>query len=215
MFINIHSHSPAGKREFVLQNLHHNFNEANKPGFFSVGIHPWYIQEDTWLQQLQEIKVLLGKKNVLALGECGLDRVCKTDFELQKAVFISQVQLANQFKKPLIIHCVRAHEDVLLILKEIPAMVPVIFHGFNNKLAVAQKILMAGHWLSFGKALQQPGMKAVLLETPLNKIFLETDDATLLLGSIYAEAAAVKNMTVDELSLQIEHNFQTVFNRTV
>lgn len=134
---------------------------------------------------------------------------------MHKEVFISQVELANQFNKPLIVHCVRAHEEVLRILKETPAMVPVIFHGFHNKLSVAEKILNAGHWLSFGKSLQQPGMKAVLMVTALHKIFLETDDAALRIGWIYSEAAAVKNMTVDELSLQIEHNFQTVFKVTV
>ncbi len=211
MFINIHSHAPASKREFVLQNLHHHFNEVNNPGHFSIGIHPWYIEPANWQQQLNEIKVLLGKKNVLALGECGLDRICKTDFDLQKAVFTSQVQLANEFNKPLMIHCVRAHDEVLKILKDTPAVVPVIFHGFHNKLAVAEKIVNAGHWLSFGKALQQPSMQAVLQAMPMHKIFLETDDATLPIGSIYSEAAAVKNMTVDELSLQIEENFKSVF----
>ena len=198
-----------------MQNIHGNFTEATKTGFYSLGIHPWYIQPATWKQQLEEITLLLGNDNVLAIGECGLDRICKTDFEMQKEVFISQVQLANQFKKPLIIHCVRAHEEVLLLLKETPAMVPVIFHGFHNRLAVAEKILNAGHWLSFGKALQQPGMQAVFFATPINKIFLETDDGTVSIESIYTAAAAVKNMTIDELSLQIEHNFQTVFKVTV
>ncbi len=198
-----------------MQNIHGNSTEATKTGFYSVGIHPWYIQPATWQQQLNEIKVMLGKDNILAVGECGLDRICKTDFEIQKEVFISQVDLGNQINKPLIIHCVRAHEEVLLLLKETPAMVPVIFHGFHNRLAVAKRILDAGHWLSFGKALQQPGMRAVFLATPVNKIFLETDDATVSIQSIYAEAAAVKNVSIDELCLQIEHNFQTVFKVTV
>lgn len=211
MLINIHSHSPAAVQEFALQNCHENFSRVTAPGFYSIGLHPWYIQAATWQHELDEIKIFLERDNVLALGECGLDRVCETDFELQKKVFAAQVTLANACNKPLIIHSVRSQEDVLRILKQIPAAVPVIFHGFNKKLSVAQSILQAGHWLSFGKAILHPGMKEVFEATALNKIFLETDDASISIECIYAAAASIKNIHMDELSLQIEQNFQLVF----
>ncbi|HSN59572.1 MAG TPA: TatD family hydrolase, partial [Ferruginibacter sp.] len=118
MFINIHSHQPAGPKEFVLQNLYKDFDQAKMPGYYSAGLHPWYINAATWKIEMEALKTNRVLKNILAIGECGLDKVCKTGFTLQQQVFIAQLLWANEIKKPLIIHCVRAHEDLLLLLKK-------------------------------------------------------------------------------------------------
>jgi len=211
LFFNIHSHLPAGPKEFVLQNLYKNFEEANIPGYYAAGLHPWYINAATWQNEMETLKTISPLKNILAIGECGLDKVCKTDFALQQQVFIAQLLWANEINKPLIIHCVRTHEALLQLLKKYHNKVPVIFHGFNKNRVLAQKTLDEGYWLSFGKSVYQPVHAEVFRLIPVDRIFLETDDASIDIQSIYKMAASIKNLTIEELSLQIQKNAATVF----
>lgn len=100
-------------------------------------------------------------------------------------------------QKPLIIHCVRAYEEVLAIKKEWGTqgdVIPWIFHGFNKKPAVAQMLLRAGAYLSFGAALLVPGSPAAqsLAICPPGRYFLETDDRNdVSIAAVYAAAAAI------------------------
>lgn len=212
LYINIHNHKPSFPGVWDIQNYFSNFENIIKPGNYSIGLHPWYINTVNWREALKTLEKYSKSEQVLAIGECGLDKACDTDFTLQQQVFTAQVYWANEIKKPLIIHCVRAYEEVLYILKHNNNKVPVIFHGFNKNGMVAAKILLNGHWLSFGKALFQKKNASVFAGMPLEKIFLETDDSDLRIEEIYKQAAAIKNISTEELCLQIKKNIQTVFN---
>ncbi len=212
MFTNIHSHKPEVKGAWVIQNLYDNFEETKKDGHYSIGLHPWHINTGSWMQALKTIEQFSKSDTVLAIGECGLDKACDTDLQLQQQVFTAQVCWANEIKKPLIIHCVRAYKEVLSILKKCNNKVPVIFHGFNKNETIAAKILLNGHWLCFGKALFQEKIAAVFAVLPLEKIFLETDDSVIRIEEIFKQAAAIKNISIDELSRQLNKNVSTVFN---
>ena len=89
------------------------------------------------MKDLSALKIFSKTDSVLAIGECGLDKACDTNFKLQQQVFTTQVNWANEIKKPLIIHCVRAYGEVLSLLQKNNNKVPVIFHGFNKNGAVA------------------------------------------------------------------------------
>ena len=128
---------------------------------------------------------------------------------------MQQLLWANEINKPLIIHCVRAYDEILLLLKKHQNKVPVIFHGFNKKLDTAQRIIQAGHWLSFGSALQHFRTREVFEQLPLNYIFLETDDGNLDIRSVYQLAASIRNITEEQLSLQLHQNVKTVFNTEI
>lgn len=212
MFINIHSHAPAHSSEWVIRSLYQDFEKTALPGSYSIGLHPWYIQASTWQQAFLEIQQYSRLQQVLAIGECGLDKVCKINFDLQEEVFVSQLLWANEINKPLVIHCVRAFEEVLYSLKKQQNKVPVIFHGFNKNRILAEKLIEQGYWLSFGKALLHTNIQEVFAALPLDKIFLETDDATVDIESIYQSAAAIKNISTEQLILQIKKNTVTVFN---
>lgn len=213
MFINIHSHHHAHKDEWVIKSLYRNFEETAEHGHYSLGLHPWHILTVNWIQAFTDLKQFSKSSSVLAIGECGLDKACDTNFRLQQEVFTVQVQWANEIKKPLIIHCVRAYEEVLSILKKYNNKVPVIFHGFNKNESIAAKILLNGHWLSFGKALLQDKMAAVFATLPLEKLFLETDDSDSTIEEIYIKAAGIKNISLEELNRQLNKNVQKVFNK--
>ena len=212
MFINIHSHQPEIKNEFVIQNLLKDFNQLLSPGYYSAGLHPWHLESQNWQQQLLQLKKISTAENILALGECGLDKVCKTDFKLQQEVFITQILWANEINKPLIIHCVQAFSELGDLLKKYNNKTPVIFHGFNKNSRIAEKMLNDGHYLSFGKSILQLRNKVIFEQVPLNRIFLETDETNISIEEIYKEAAAIKNISLETLSLQIEKNVQLVFN---
>ena len=209
-FINIHAHSKTANSA-VLLNAHENFLALDLNAFYSIGLHPWYIKVSDASQELELLKFSATKPNVLAIGECGLDRVCDTDFELQKHYFIKQIELANEVEKPLIIHCVRAFDEVLHLLKQHHVSVPVIFHGFNKNEKVASQVLDAGYLLSFGQKLMFESTAAVFKSTPLDRLFLETDDGCLAIEEVYKMAAEIKGITMEQLQKQIQKNANLVF----
>lgn len=156
------------------------------------------------------------KKNVIAIGECGLDKVCSTDFALQQEVFIEQIRLANEIRKPLILHCVRAYEELLHLLDGRLVKVPIIFHGFaKQSLPLAKKIISRGYYLSFGKTLQSANMRNMLQLLPIEQIFLETDDDQLSIEAVYNLAATAFSITPESLSLQMQKNATKVFGKTI
>jgi len=181
---------------------------------YSVGIHPWYIVSNTIKEELAQMKIASQQKNVIAIGECGLDRLCTTDFKLQEKVFIEQILWANEIAKPIIIHCVKAHQECLTLLKEYNRTSPVIFHGFNNKLETANKILRQGHYLSFGRHIFNPIIESIFSKISLENIFLETDDSDSCIDDIYKQAAKIKNISIEQLSLQIKKNMERIFKTT-
>ncbi len=215
LFINIHSHLPAGPHEWAVQNLYQHFEQVTEPGNYSTGLHPWYLNEKTAGADFEELKKWSGHPNVLSIGECGLDRVCSTGFLLQKEIFLKQVQWANELQKPLIIHCVKAHEDVLQLLSKHQNKVPVIFHGYNKNKELALKIISNGYYISFGKDLQHQRLHEVMTILPVEKIFLETDDSEMGIEKMYSLAAGVLQITGDSLSLQLQKNAAAVFGVAV
>lgn len=215
LFINIHSHAPAQPGEWAIQTLYSNFSSVIRPGTYAAGLHPWHIHETRWKQEFEALQSLSKQEQVIAIGECGLDKACNTPFQLQKDAFIAQLLWANEINKPLIIHCVRAFDEILKLLQIHKNKVPVIFHGFNKNRLLAEKLTAKGHWLSFGKALLQAGNHENFLSVPADKYFLETDDAAVSIEIIYKAAANIKNTTVDELHLQLKKNVRTVFNISV
>lgn len=210
LYINIHSHNAPSPNEWMIRNLHDHWEKAAIPGRFSIGIHPWYI-EGNGQEQLRQLEQWSTHPHVLAIGECGLDKVCSTDFSLQQEVFAGQLLLASTIQKPLIIHCVRAWEEVFSLLKKQKITVPVIFHGFAKNTATAQKIFGQGYYISLGKALQQERIRYLLRHIPANRFFLETDDAGLSIEELYDMAARTLSIDHNSLSLQLQQNAAAVF----
>lgn len=211
MFINIHSHYSPATDEWTIQSLWTDFGKTAMPGQYSIGVHPWYIHASHWEKHLELLREASRNPNVLAIGECGLDKVCNTPFSLQAKVFAAQVDRANEIGKPLIIHCVQAWEEVLHVLHQQGNKVPVVFHGFNKSLPLAQKIIGQGYYLSFGKSLEQPGKRKILSGLPADKIFLETDDSAVSIRRVYEWAADALSIDHNSLVLQIQKNAVAVF----
>jgi TatD DNase family protein len=213
MYYNIHTHNNQQYQDVVtVYNQYDNFHAPRASGFYTAGLHPWYLSPATWKQAFNLLQQLLADENLLAIGECGLDKLTATDWTLQSEVFSQQIALAQQYRKPLIIHCVKAFPETLQLLQGVT--VPVVFHGINNKRSIITPVIEAGHYLSFGKALLEPNaaITETFLATPLSQLFLETDDADLDIKDLYKSAAKIRNIDEKEILLQLEANFNTVFH---
>ncbi len=215
-FINLHTHQPniqSTTLELVNQYpLEFNPSIQN----YSIGIHPWYIKQDTLEKELKIIEDNLLHINCLAIGECGLDKRIEVPFELQTMVFEQQLLLAEKFRKPVIIHCVAAFDELIEITNRLRITVPIIIHGFSKNIQLANQLLKQGFYISFGKYLfQMPNLTSVLKQMPNNRFFLETDTATQSIEEVYHLAANCKDLSINALQEIITTNFESVFKTKI
>jgi len=215
-YIDIHTHALESPSDgiSVLNHYDHFEQAASDQRYCSLGIHPWYINEAEPEAQLVSLGRYAALPQVLAIGECGLDKVTETPFSLQERAFEAQLQLAQQLQKPLIIHCVRAFEELIRMVHSAAITVPVIVHGFNKNRHLAKQLLDQGFFLSFGKALLKEGLlQEIFAVLPVDRFFLETDNSGLDIAAIYKAAAEIRKIQADEIILQLQLNFKNVFGK--
>ncbi len=216
-FINIHTHQPCAHDAICIRNMFIRDFQKNKhkdSGFFSAGIHPWYINsKETLVEQLALLVDAISHPDCLALGEAGLDKFTETHWALQEKAFIEQIRISEKSGKPMIIHCVKAWDEILKLRKQEKSTYPWIIHGFNSSEQMARQLLHAGCLLSFGKMILNPDSKASKLLINMNpeKFFLETDDEEITIVEIYIKAAELRNVSMAELKKQMTGNFISTF----
>lgn len=214
-FINIHTHQFEENNAtfFSLPNIILGKDKLSTlPS--SVGIHPQYIS-DCWQKQLDELHHAAHLPQVIAIGECGLDKLSATDWQLQIQVFERQIAIANKVQKPLIIHCVRAYQECIKVLKKEKVKVPVIFHGFNKHLQLAQQLLHQGYYLSLDPILLKGKKDDLITNLPLAYLFLETDGKPIKITDVYTYFCEVRKIGLAELKELVGSNFNKVFKTFV
>lgn len=181
------------------------------PGFYySVGIHPQDIHPENIDNQFKWLQSIITE-NCFAIGECGLDGLVSTDIKIQEEVFLKQIQLANEVKKPLIIHCVRKFYEIIPFRKK--SQQAMIVHGFNKNQSVAEDLLKNNFYLSFGKAvLYHLSLQETLKTVPLDKLFLETDNEDFSIEESYQKVSEIKQIPIEQLQKQILENLETIKN---
>ncbi len=170
----------------------------------TVGVHPWHAAECS-LPSVEEIM------KADAVGEIGLDKACGVDFEMQRALFVKQLELAERFEKPVILHCVRAFEEVMTLLER-HTLRAVLFHGFIGSREQASRAVKKGYYLSFG-ARTEGSNKTIeaLRETPLERLFVETDEADTTIEAMYQTIARLRGVEVEELEQATAENYKRIF----
>ena len=210
-YTNIHTHQ--AKEELIIFNAPDHFDPCTSNIYVSIGIHPWNIEKINSTECLDSIKTNASAKNVLAIGECGLDKLIDTDLKIQEDLFKQQIHIAESVKKPLIIHCVKAFDELIRIKKELNVSVPMIVHGYNNNEQIAVKLLENKFYFSFGKALLNEDSNAskIISIIPIGQLFLETDDTDIPIKSIFERAS--RYLQIDEAALKekIYLNFKRIF----
>lgn len=207
-FLDIHTHQSKQRKEvLVVQSLSLTesvFLAMPKTKPISIGIHPWYGHLEELDKNMKYLNVLARQANVKLMGECGLDKLRGEPLPNQLEMLKRQVMLAEELQKPLILHCVKAYDELIQLKKALQVKVPMIIHGFNKNAELGQQLLHQGFYLSFGKAILNPASGAAQLLATTSTFFLETDDATdIQIEEIYGAAANLKKCSVDELKARI------------
>ncbi len=213
--INIHTHFSEGSNKTIeLQCL--QLNKEERPGksaFCSAGWHPWDAQQAS-LEMIREAIVSAVKwPQTIALGECGLDRVCRVDLEIQKKVLILHLELAKEYNLPLIIHCVKAYSDLLHELKTIRFKGKMVLHAFHGNHQQVKSLLRYDSYFSIGSGIasEVPHLVDSLRFIPSGRLFLETDSTDVPILDVYRKVADIKKISIEELALEIVENFKAVF----
>lgn len=204
-YINLHTHHTPQATEdcrvIVSPSLleHSSFSE-HPHIYYSLGLHPWDKETLTEASLTELEQILQTTPRIIALGEAGLDRVCTTDYSLQLRFFERQIELSETLQLPLIIHLVKAQDELLRLHKLYHPTCPWVIHGFRGKAPVATQLLEKGIYLSFGRHFH-PGSLTLALEQ--KRAFLETDDLpNLSIQEVYTHACQA--LSLDELTLRTE-----------
>ena len=206
-FINIHTHHLSKDDGVFLFNNRYGFDkEYYTENYFSIGIHPWDANKKLMNRNLEH---LIQHPNCIAIGECGLDKLKGPEIELQKEIFIHQLELAVIYHKPVIIHCVKSFQEIQNICKPYLKKIYIIIHGYNKNLELAKQLISQGFYLSLGVEFIN---KYNISELDLYHLFLETDDNKFLsIQSVYNQMSIKLNLGIDPLKEKINLNFANVF----
>jgi TatD DNase family protein len=213
-YIDIHTHLDvnSGSDLITVKNIRIQIGiDPEIPdGWFSLGLHPWDTEHHQYREE--DFRRVATLSNFFAIGECGLDRLRGASLNIQTEVFRQQIRLAEFYRKPIIIHCVRAWQELMDIKKEMNPTTPWIIHGFAGKPELASRLTEHGFYLSFGHKIinPPPSLRESLAKISLTQLFLETDDGGRSIQDIYAAAASIKKLSLNDLRIRLMKNFKYV-----
>ena len=206
-FFNRHTHTSTHPETEILSLAPEQHSADIHMEYSSVGIHPWHLTLENSESQWEALRQSVKDKRIIAIGECGLDKLQGPSLELQTSLFKQEATLAEECSLPLIIHCVKAFNELIQLKKEISPRQPWIIHGFRGKLPLAADCIRHGFYLSIGSRFQADALKAI----PLDHLFIETDESEESIGSIYQRIAETKGISLQELTEAINKNVREVF----
>ena len=214
-FIDIHTHIPKADDK-ILQIVNINLETlCPQESYCSYGIHPWALDKVDF--QIEKAFALLEERvqlpNVIALGEAGLDKMHKESFEKQMELFERQIELSEVLQKPMILHDVKSHNEILALRKKHKAKQPWILHGFNGTEQDIQQLTGHGLYLSVGESLLYSERKIYnsFKFIDLDFLFLETDMSEVGIETIYEQAAKLLDIDVAVLQRRLFANFAQLF----
>lgn len=167
---------------------------------FSAGLHPWDVTED-FDNQISALETLLANPGVLAIGECGFDTLKGPSHDLQEQAFVRQVQLSEQFRKPMILHVVRDFDSVICLRRTLKPEQPWLIHGFRGGPEQMNQLYAQGILVSFGLKHNPESLRQV----PSDRLFLETDGVGPI-SQVISDAATLRVTSPETIQYQITQN---------
>lgn len=143
----------------------------------SFGVHPWKVNDlpDDWFDQLHK----LLDEIPAAIGEIGIDRwITPRDEKLQEEIFRKQLRLASERNLPVSVHCLRAWDWLLRILKEEKQPPAILLHAFSGSPELIDTLVEKNCWFSFAGNLhrkEKQKLRECFKKVPLERLLLETD----------------------------------------
>ena len=214
-FIDLHTHR-IKTCDNLIQIVNLDLNQScPEHGCFSYGIHPWVLDNADFQAKkaLQALEEKLKLPQVLALGEAGLDKMHKASFKQQIELFERQIELSEALQKPMILHDVRSHNEIIALRKKHKAKQPWIVHGFSGTEQDIKQLIGQRICLSVGESLLHPERKIYksFKFIDLDYLFLETDMAGIEVKKVYEAAAKLLETDIVTLQKQIFTNFARLF----
>lgn len=210
MYVDIHTHIKSEITYPSIRNLTfpeaETFFSSDSKETVSLGIHPWHA-DDFSEKTMSDLEKYATNERLVAIGECGLDKNSKATIGRQLLVLAKQIELSEQTKKPVIIHCVGCFNELFELKKTIKPQQIWLIHGFRGKPQLAEQLLKNGCAISFGAHFNPDSVRI----TPLDKLFVETDESQLQIEEIYRKIAVAKNCNPNDITAgrlffqQIQH----------
>ncbi len=163
-------------------------------GLYSAGVHPWNLNPDNFQDQVSILKKLMRLDAVVALGECGLDSLRGPSMEFQTSAFVQQARLAEECRKPMILHVVRKFDLIISIRKQLAPSGNWLIHGFRGGVHQMKQLLDLGFFLSFGIGANPESLALV----PECRLILETDGRCSI-SDVQNFAASVRQCSVQKI----------------
>ncbi len=205
--------------------------QQHKNIYVGVGVHPWWVGDNIAADYLADIHQHLEKNltqpKCVAIGECGLDAVTETPMRLQQQVLDIHLQLAQQISKPLIIHCRKAHNELLVQLKSYDLPAGGVIHGFSGSYELAASYWDMGFRLGIGGTItyeRANKTRTAVKKLPLDAILLETDAPDMPLSGKQGERnsplhiieiaqalADLRGEPLEKIAVQTTLNSHTLF----
>lgn len=189
-----------------------------------MGLHPWKVLELShsaieeqmlWL----EAHFAIGAE---ACGETGIDFFKDSDRQkkdLQLEVFLRHLEINRKVQKPLVIHCVQAHDLVLQHLSQ--ETFKGIVHGFSGSPDIARRYIDRGFKISVGRGIYHKGfktLKEVVQQLPLEELVIESDavpedqeSPQLILSRVAESIAQIKSVAVEDVLSATARSTREVF----
>ena len=220
--INVGTDAESSRRAIALA------HEYPQGVYASVGLHPNDVNPDFDFSVLEKFA---QDEKVVGIGETGLDYFRTPDAEkqkLQEEFFIKHIELSEKVKKPLIIHCRNAHENLLKLLQatsyKLPAN-PGVMHFFTGTKEEAARYIELGFYISFSGVITFAKEYEELVRwIPLDKILVETDapyaapapmrgkrNEPSFVEYTARKIAELKNLPFQEVADQTTQNARTLF----
>lgn len=188
-------------------NIHTHHPKNDERTLSVVGIHP-YDSEGATTDSVFAVERLCADYD--AIGEIGLDFACNAEREKQLLIFQAQLEVAQKAGKGVVLHCVKAFENVMDCLKDY-TLPFVIFHGFIGSTEQAKRATNRGYFLSFGhRTFRSPKSIEAMKNTPTEQLFFETDECDVSIDQIYSQASAILGIPEAMLEYITNENFDKI-----
>ena len=166
------THTHRANATYALINAEPGFTPM--PGMlYSLAIHPWHASQ-AGQETVKLLHAQASLPQVKAIGETGLDKN-RPSFEKQAQLLLGHIALSEKLAKPLILHIVRAYNEIIQLRHNLNPTQPWIIHGFRGKPQLARQLLDNGFYISLGEHYNPETARIV----PPGRLLIETDESTL------------------------------------
>lgn len=179
---------------------------AGRNIYYSAGIHPWHAADTA--VDIESLNTCLSNNRIVALGEIGLDKLCQVPMSLQNDIFEQQIRLSLDLNLPVIIHCVKAWDELIAIYKKYKSHQLWIIHGFRGGKEQAVQLMKWGFMFSLGKYYNEDTLRVIY---PYHLV-LETDDEESNIKNRYQKIGEIMKQDLDSVKKQISQNVSKITN---